>query len=140
MPLNRSAVAAFAAVLGVAGWVSVGVGQQPPAQAPAGQPQVPGLPQLQLAPLGSSGEAIWPAFEGWGPQKDGANVILIGYMNRNKDQELDIPIGPNNHFDPGGPDLGQPTHFETGRQYGVFGIAVPKDFNKIGRASCRERV
>ncbi len=124
MHLNRSAVAAFAAVVGVALWVSVGAGQQPP----AGQPQVPGLPQLQLAPLGVAGEAIWPAFEGWGPHKDGVNVIMIGYMNRNKDQELDIPIGPNNRIEPGGPDYGQPTHFETGRQYGVFGIAVPKDF------------
>jgi len=125
MSLNRSAVAAFAAVLGVAALVNVRAGQ-PPGQTPQGQ--VPTPSPLQLAPLGNAGEAIFPAFEGWGPQKDGQNVILIGYFNRNKDQELDIPIGPNNRIEPGGPDYGQPTHFENGRQWGVFGIPVPKDF------------
>jgi len=124
MSLNRSAVAGFAAVLGVAALVNVRAGQQP---APPGQ-QPPTPSPLQLAPLGVSGEAIYPAFEGWGPQKDGQNVILIGYFNRNKEQELDIPIGPNNRIEPGGPDYGQPTHFETGRQYGVFAIPLPKDF------------
>jgi hypothetical protein len=49
-------------------------------------------------------------------------------MNRNTGQTLEIPVGPNNHIDPGGPDYGQPTYFETGRQYGVFTVTVPKDF------------
>lgn len=115
MKSYRPAVAALAAVLAVGGWVMVGSGQQ------SSQP-------LQLAPLGTSGEAIFPAFEGWGPNKQGQNVLLLGYFNRNRDQPLDIPIGPNNRIEPGGPDFGQPTHFHTGRQYGVFGIAVPKDF------------
>lgn len=129
---RQSAAVVLAALIAVGSWVIVGSGQQP--GGPAGltnQAPAPGsanqLP-LQLAPLGSAGEAIYPAFEGWGPHKDGTNVILIGYFNRNKDQELDIPIGPNNRIDPGGPDQGQPTHFETGRNYGVFAIAVPKDF------------
>jgi len=39
-----------------------------------------------------------------------------------------IPVGPNNHIDPGGPDLGQPTTFLPRRQWGVFTIKVPKDF------------
>ena len=69
---------------------------------------------------------IYPAFEGWGPLKDGSNVLLLGYFNRNKDQALDIPIGPDNRIEPGGPDYGQPTHFLTGRQYGVFAITVPE--------------
>lgn len=90
--------------------------------------QVPQAP-LQLAPLGAAGEAVFPAFEGWGPSQDGQqNILLIGYFNRNKDQELDIPIGPNNRIEPGGPDYGQPTHFHAGRQWGVFAITVPKDF------------
>jgi hypothetical protein len=100
----------------VGGWVVAGSAEQIP-QAP-----------LQLAPLGVRGEAIFPAFEGWGPHKDGQNVLLIGYFNRNKDEELDIPIGPNNRIEPGGPDFGQPTHFFPGRQWGVFAITVPKDF------------
>ena len=41
---------------------------------------------------------------------------------------LDIPVGPNNRVEPGGPDQGQPTHFEIGRQWGVFVVKVPKDF------------
>ncbi|MGH9384215.1 MAG: hypothetical protein ACRD2N_08030, partial [Vicinamibacterales bacterium] len=79
-------------------------------------------------PLGNAGEAIFPAYEGWGPLKDGSPVLLIGYFNRNKQQTLDIPIGPDNRIEPGGPDYGQPTHFDAGRQYGVFAIQVPKDF------------
>jgi hypothetical protein len=83
---------------------------------------------LTLEPLGVRGEAIFPAFEGWGPDKNGDNLLLLGYYNRNKSQEFDIPIGPDNQIEPGGPDYGQPTHFYTSRQHGVFAIKVPKDF------------
>ena len=93
----------------------------------------PGLAQLSrpplvLEPLGASGEAIFPAFEGWGPGKNGETLILLGYYNRNQTQELDIPVGQDNRIDPDGPDYGQPTHFYSGRQHGVFAIKVPKDF------------
>ena len=134
MKTHRSAAAGIAALIAVASWVVVGSGQQPagagrstnqpPAPSPAGPNQLP----LQLEPLGESGEAIYPAFEGWGPHKDGTDVLLLGYFNRNKGQVIDIPIGPNNRIEPGGPDQGQPTHFELGRQYGVFAISLPKDF------------
>jgi hypothetical protein len=89
--------------------------------------QLPRSP-LVLEPLGARGEAIFPAFEGWGPDKSGENLLLLGYYNRNRNQELDIPIGPDNRIEPGGPDYGQPTHFYAGRQHGVFAIKVPKDF------------
>jgi hypothetical protein len=86
-------------------------------------------PPLVLEPLGTSGEAIFPAFEGWGPDRSGENLLLLlGYYNRNRNQELDIPIGPDNRIEPDGPDYGQPTHFYTSRQHGVFTIRVPKDF------------
>src|SRR5687768_6743508 len=85
-------------------------------------------PPLVLEPLGASGEAIFPAVEGWGPDKNGDTLILLGYYNRNKNQELDILIGPDNRIEPDGPDYGQPTHFYAGRQHGVFAIKVPKDF------------
>ena len=39
-----------------------------------------------------------------------------------------MPIGPDNRIEPGGPDFGQPTHFLSGRQWGMFAITVPKDF------------
>jgi hypothetical protein len=119
MKAYRLAVAVLAAVIAVGSWVTVGSGQQ---QLPSVSSQLPG------APLSAQGEAVYAAVEGWGPNKDGDNVIMIGYYNRNRDQVLDIPVGPNNRVEPGGPDMGQPTHFEPGRHYGVFGIKVPKDF------------
>ena len=79
-------------------------------------------------PPGNSGGPIYATFEGWGPLKDGTNALLLGYFNRNKLQEIDIPVGAENRIEPGGPDFGQPTHFLTGRQYGMFAITVPKDF------------
>ena len=91
----------------------------------SGQGRVP--QGLLLEPLGNTGEAVYPAFEGWGPLKDGTNVLLIGYFNRNK-QPIDVPIGPDNRMEPGGPDFGQPTHFLPGRQWGMFAITLPKDF------------
>jgi len=86
--------------------------------------------QLPLEPLGVRGEAVFPALEGWYPNPDGTSTILLGYFNRNTQQILDIPIGPNNRIEPGGPDRGQPTHFLPRRQYGVFSITVPKEFGK----------
>jgi hypothetical protein len=110
---------ALLAALGVGVWVVSVAAQGGRASPPQG---------LLLEPIGQAGEAIYPAFEGWGPTKDGGQVLLLGYFNRNKEQALDIPIGPNNRIEPGGPDYGQPTHFHTGRQYGVFAIPIPKDF------------
>jgi hypothetical protein len=83
---------------------------------------------LPLDPMRERGNSITPAFEGWFPNADGSFSLMLGYYNRNTKETLDIPVGPNNHVDPGGPDQGQPTHFEIGRQWGVFVVKVPKDF------------
>src|ERR1700759_5786017 len=85
---------------------------------------------LPLEPPHTAGQSVTAAFEGWYPNPDGSANILVGYYNRNQTQELDIPIGPNNHIDPGGPDYGQPTHFVAGRGWGVFTIKVPKGFGE----------
>jgi hypothetical protein len=74
------------------------------------------------------GASVTGAFEGWFANEDGSRSFLVGYFNRNTQQELDIPIGPNNRIEPGGPDLGQPAHFLPGRQYGMFVVPVPKEF------------
>jgi len=84
--------------------------------------------QLQTGPQHDSGQSVTASFEGWFPNPDGTCSILFGYYNRNAKQELDIPIGAENKIEPGGPDRGQPTHFLTGRQWGVFTITVPKNF------------
>jgi hypothetical protein len=76
----------------------------------------------------SSGQNVVPAYEGWEPNPDGTFNLLFGYMNRNLDERLDIPIGPNNSLEVGGPDQGQPTHFLPRRNRFVFSVKVPKDF------------
>ena len=80
------------------------------------------------APRRGAGDSVTGAFEGWYYNPDGSRSFLVGYYNRNSQQELDIPIGPNNRIEPGGPDMGQPTHFLPGRQWGMFSVAAPKDF------------
>jgi hypothetical protein len=87
---------------------------------------------LPLDPQRDRGASITPAYEGWYANRDGSFSLLLGYYNRNTKEALDIPVGPNNRFAPGDPDQGQPTHFEVGRQWGVFVVKVPKDFgNKV---------
>lgn len=83
---------------------------------------------VPFGPPHDSGQSVTGAFEGWFPNPDGTFSILFGYFNRNFKEELDIPIGPENHIDPGGPDQGQPTHFVPRRQWGIFTVTVPKDF------------
>jgi hypothetical protein len=84
--------------------------------------------QLPMEPVHDFGQSVTGAFEGWFANPDGTFSILVGYFNRNAKEELDIPVGPDNRIDPGGPDHGQPTHFLPRRQWGVFTITVPKDF------------
>jgi hypothetical protein len=88
---------------------------------------------LPLEPPKEAGMGITPAFEGWFQNEDGSYSLLVGYFNRNLKQTIDIPVGPNNRIEPGGPDMGQPTHFETRRQHGVFTIKVPADFGNTKR-------
>ena len=52
------------------------------------------------------GASITGAFEGWFKNPDGTFNLLVGYYNRNRKQELNIPVGPNNRIEPGGPDRG----------------------------------
>jgi len=79
------------------------------------------------------GAGVTGAFEGWFTEKDGSRWFLVGYYNRNSRQSLDVPIGPENRIEPGGPDLGQPTHFLPGRQTGMFVVPVPKTFGPDDR-------
>ena len=76
------------------------------------------------------GQNIAPAFEGWERNPDGTINMVFGYLNRNYEEEVDIPIGPNNRIDVGGDDRGQPTHFYPRRQRFVFKVVLPKDWDK----------
>lgn len=82
---------------------------------------------LPSSPKKAFGASISPAFEGWYDNPDGSHTFLIGYYNRNWTSEVDVPIGPNNRFEPGDPDRGQPTHFMPNRGWGMFTITVPKN-------------
>ena len=84
--------------------------------------------ELVMEPLKDAGLNVYPAFEGWYQNPDGSYTLLIGYYNRNRKQVLDVPVGPQNRIEPGGPDQGQPTHFLVGRGWGTTAIKVPKDF------------
>jgi hypothetical protein len=91
---------------------------------------------IVLAPTGtgaqsySSGQVVWPAFEGWEKNEDGSASFVFGYMNENWEEEIDVPIGPGNSIDPGGPDRGQPTHFLPRRNRFIFRVRVPADFGE----------
>jgi len=74
------------------------------------------------------GQNVVPVFEGWERNADGSFNFVFGYMNRNYEEEIDIPVGPYNSLEPGGIDQGQPAHFYTRRQQYVFKVRVPKDW------------
>ena len=76
----------------------------------------------------SRGQSVSPAYEGWWQNEDGSYTLFFGYMNSNWEEELDVPIGPNNNIEPGGPDQGQPTHLYPRRNLFLFRVSVPADF------------
>jgi hypothetical protein len=76
------------------------------------------------------GQTVAPVFEGWERNADGTFNMVFGYMNRNYEEELEIPVGPDNSIGPGDVDQGQPTHFYARRQEFVFKVRVPKDWGK----------
>ncbi len=89
---------------------------------------LPHAQQLPDEPPRGFGAGVTPSFEGWFDNPDGSHNFLIGYLNRNRAIEVDVPIGPNNRVEPGSADMGQPAHFLPGRNVGVFIITVPKEF------------
>ena len=94
------------------------------------------LALLLSAPLAAQqlsytkGQNISPAYEGWEQGADGAKYFLFGYMNRNWEEEIDVPVGADNGFSAGGADQGQPTHFLPRRNRFVFRVKVPGTFTE----------
>lgn len=78
----------------------------------------------------SSGQTVSPAYEGWEIGADGQKYFVFGYMNRNWQEELDVPVGPENSFNIGGADQGQPTHFLPRRNRFIFRVPVPANFGE----------
>jgi hypothetical protein len=71
------------------------------------------------------GQAIQPIFEGWSWAPDGSINMHFGYLNRNYAETPEIPVGPNNKLEPGGPDRGQPTFFYARTNRNLFAVKVP---------------
>jgi hypothetical protein len=78
----------------------------------------------------TKGQNVSPAYEGWEETADGSKYFLFGYMNRNWEEELNVPVGPDNGFNVGPADQGQPTHFLPRRNRFVFRVSVPKAFTE----------
>jgi len=78
----------------------------------------------------TKGQNISPAYEGWEQASDGTKYFLFGYMNRNWEEEIDVPVGTENGFSSGGADQGQPTHFLPRRNRFVFRVKVPAGFTE----------
>jgi hypothetical protein len=81
---------------------------------------LPSYPKLAF------GGTISPAYDGWYDNPDGTRTFLMGYYSRNWEDPIEVPIGPNNRFEPGPPDRGQPTHFVPNRNFGMFSVTLPK--------------
>jgi len=111
--MTRSALASIVLALAVVGGATA---QQLPTA----------IPQTKF----QSGQDIQPYFEGWIKNRDGSFDMVFGYFNRNWQEELAIPVGPDNMLEPGAPDRGQPTYFLPRRQGWVFRVRVPGDFGK----------
>jgi hypothetical protein len=78
----------------------------------------------------SRGQNVSPAYEGWEEDADGSRYFVFGYMNRNWEEEIDVPVGADNGFNIGEVDQGQPTHFLPRRNRFVFRVPVPKNFGE----------
>jgi hypothetical protein len=78
----------------------------------------------------SRGQSVMPAYDGWHRNPDDTIDVWFGYLNQNWQEELDIPIGPDNNIEPQplGPDAGQPTHFLPRHNRWQFAVRVPKDW------------
>ena len=98
--------------------------------------------QRPLAPLPPQGQRVAPFFDGWYDNPDGTITLSFGYSNLNRDEVVEIPIGPDNVITPTEYDGAQPTSFapvvadvapggapsRRDRERGVFTVTVPAGF------------
>ena len=76
------------------------------------------------------GQNVAPVYDGYELNADGTYSLWFGYYNRNHEEHVDVPIGPDNRFEPGPADRGQPTHFVPQWQKSAFRLVVPKEFGE----------
>lgn len=106
------------------------------------------LRDYPLTPLRPSGDLIAPFFDGWFANPDGSVTYEFGYMNRNTEEVVDIPLGENNKLEiryadgttvPAEFDGIQPTRFYVydrpgfsgKRERGTFAVTVPDPTTEV---------
>lgn len=93
------------------------------------------LRDYQLSQRSTTGEAIAPFFNGWIANADGSTTYVFGFANLNREEIVDVPLGPNNFIEPAEFDGAQPTHFPIYsrggfrgiQERGAFAVTVPAD-------------
>jgi hypothetical protein len=78
----------------------------------------------------NSGQAVVPVYEGWERVPDGSFNMVFGYLNRNHVEEINLPVGVKNGFEPGPADRGQPAYFYPRENHFLFKVNVPKDWDR----------
>ena len=103
--------------------------------------------QRPLSPLPSDGLRVAPFFDGWYENPDGTIALSFGYSNLNRNEVVEIPLGPDNFIEPKEYDGRQPTSFppvvptsggdgsgapssgdRRQRERGVFTVTAPAGF------------
>jgi hypothetical protein len=100
--------------------------------------------QRPLTPLPDDGLRVVPFFDGWYANPDGTSTFSFGYSNLNRQELVEIPLGPDNFIEPKQFDGRQPTSFppvvpdapagargrgdRRERERGVFTVTVPAGF------------
>jgi hypothetical protein len=101
--------------------------------------------QRPLSPLPADGLRVVPFFDGWYQNPDGTLSLSYGYSNLNRNELVEIPLGPDNFIQPKEYDGRQPTSFppvvptaggdgsgapagRRERERGVFTVTVPAGF------------
>ena len=82
--------------------------------------------------MSAGGLAVSPFFEGWYPNANGTYTVSFGYFNRNREEVVHLPVGPNNFIVPAEFNGTQPTLFSPRRDVGVFTVTLPGDFAESG--------
>jgi hypothetical protein len=77
-----------------------------------------------------SGQGVAPVYEGFDVNPDGSFNMWFGYMNRNYEEEIDLPVGAANMFEPGGDRACDDGRFEEG-VVEEEGAAVDQDHYRV---------
>ena len=114
-----------AAGLVAAGLAAAAAHGLPTAPAPTLHAQAP-LPAIGSQQRHARGQNVVPLYRGWFTGADGRIYAAFEYLNRNADETLHVPVGPDNAIAPGPADQGQPAWFLPGHRHGVFAVPLPR--------------